>query len=296
MAFAIKKGYQDPQRAEKEKAYQYLASLGIAAPKTSPPENLFYMGVPADADVYDAYAAAIAKRTVAFRGRALALKDPKAIEDRNFLAILAVNAIAFSFNHKLPVDTETALSEYLAELWGTSRFALLLKKINDLPPEYRGDLVVLSDISAFDRQEFREREYKAAMKHSKATGLEDVLRESVEMANTAKHLYKFLFGKADWEREQIERETHYDREMTSDDGGATSLRDMLPGLEADDLYNAIDEKIDIAALHAFIERLPSGMKIAVRKFLDGEEMILAEQKAKNRAIQKIRKWAEAYSS
>ena len=119
MAFVIKKGYQDPKRAEKEKAYQYLVSLGITMPKSDHPENLFLIGVPADADTYDKYAAAIAARTIKLFGRMLALKEPREMHERNLLAILAVNAIAFSFNHKLPAETETVLSEYLAVLTPT---------------------------------------------------------------------------------------------------------------------------------------------------------------------------------
>ena len=295
MTFLIEKGYQDRQRAEKEKAYRYLASLGITMPKSDHPEDLFLIGIPIDADTYDEYAAAIVARTIKLFGRMLALKEPREIHERNLLAILAVNAIAFSFNHKLPIETETALSEYLAELWGRSEFAALLKKIDNLPPEFRGDLVVLSEIGSFDREEFRQWEHEPAGESpDEGASLEDIINASTDAMNTAKRLYKFLYAKADWQEEKIERETHYDHENVDDKGHTTSLRDVLLGREASDTYDAIDEKIETAALHMFIEKLPSGMKSAVKKFLADEDMTPTEQKAKNRGIKKLEAWMASY--
>ena len=253
MAFTIKKNYKDPHRAERKKAYQYLASLGIRVSPLDHPEDIFYVGVPADADVYDEYAEAITQRIEKIQDRLGSLQIPQEKHEQNFLAILSVNALAFSFNHKLPQGTEERLTNYLAQLWGRSDLARLLKKINALPPQYRGDLVILSEVGAFDRGRFRQKEYERATKPEKRPGVgtpEGLLRiieKGAEALNTAKHLYAYLYEKADCRRGRAKGR----RAMMKPPTWATKenhflFREMLVGMTAEEILENIDRRADIA--------------------------------------------------
>ena len=297
MAFTIKKNYKDPHRAERKKAYQYLASLGIRVSPLDHPEDIFYVGVPADADVYDEYAEAITQRIEKIQDRLGSLQIPQEKHEQNFLAILSVNALAFSFNHKLPQGTEERLTNYLAQLWGRSDLARLLKKINALPPQYRGDLVILSEVGAFDRGRFRQKEYERATKPEKRPGVgtpEGLLRiieKGAEALNTAKHLYAYLYEKADWQKRKGERTKSYDEAPNvGDEGKSLPLREMLVGMTAEEILENIDRRADIARVHALVEKLPPAMRQAVKKFSDDELMDPTERKSKDRGLEKVRKW------
>jgi hypothetical protein len=298
MAFEIQKHYQDPYQIERERAYQYLASLGISVPPLDHPEDLFYVGVPADADTYDEYAAAIAQRIGKIKNRLGSLQTPAEEDERNFLAILSVNALAFSFNHKLPQALDMELTGYLAKLWGKSRLAELLKKIYALPPHARADFVLLSELGGFDKEEFRLKENERALEientptASMPKGLIDIITEGTKAANTAKHLYDYLYNKADWQDELSERVESYDREIPNagGEGGSIPFRDTLAGVTHDEVLDSIDRKTDIARLHAWMEKLPPGMREAVQKFADDEPLTATERKAKDRGLVKIKAW------
>jgi hypothetical protein len=296
MTFVIQKHYRGQDRAARQKAYKYLASLGIRAPKPKHPEDIFYMGVPADADTYDKYAAAIARRTEKIQDRLGALKTIPDLYERNFLAILSVNAIVFSFNHKLPQKTEGQLTDYLARLWGRSKLASLLKKIHELPPAYLGKFVVLSEIGTLDKEEFRKKEFKRNLQLGKrsgtAGGIAKIIEQATKEANTAGHLYRFLYEKADWQERKSHKTVSYDREIntTDEDGQPLRFSDVLGELNPRDVLDEIDRKTDIAKIMVLVEKLPPAEKTAVRKFYEGDQMTPTERKAKDRGIKKIRDW------
>ena len=151
----------------KAKAYKLLASLGITAELPKHPEDIFYLGAPADPAVYDEYAIAIAERAKIAKSKPFKDKAREERLEEDKISILAANALLF-VDHKLPQKTEYELIQFLASKWQSSKLSFWLEIRNNQSAvvsaqSFRRELIE-SELAALEPIVFQQREVDRVLK------------------------------------------------------------------------------------------------------------------------------------
>lgn len=255
-------------------------------PKFKHPEDVFYIGVPVDARDYDRCAASLARRAARIEGHITTPTTLRNEREKKFVGALAANVVAWipsCFHYEPPQTTGVQLASYLAHHWEQSALAALLQRDAGAETRERADLL-LSEIWASDKEEFRRRAHKRSMRLQKKGRI-------AKAADTADHLYHYLYEKADWQERKNAQTPSYDRELRTPDeeGQPVYYRDKL-GEYPTEMLGEIDRKMDLKEIKRYARKLPPAEKSAVAEFSRGKPQNPTTRKAKNRGIDKIQKW------